>query len=728
MSLLDNNVINGLANLRRRTAAPEPLPTTPQELPALPTNANGDPAGTEYVYFDPQLDDLVSWPESSQLAATPVGGSKGGGAGGAGTTPTPASAANKTGKQTSYQASGLISPPVLETEVGSSRPVTIRELVPELISPFQRVIVYGSMMNDAGVDVSMRAAKTPVLGAEFFMEAFDGDPSNVEIAEFCWANLAEGMSAPFLNSMQNILEMYTDGYSTLEKVYEVRSWSAKGKGKNSKQYTMLKKLGARPSSTIKQIDYDDNGGPVQLVQNAIKADGQPVEVALPISKCIIFTFSQRGGDLTGRSLLRTAYPHWYYKTHFYKIDAIQKERHGIGVPRGKLLAGYNEADKAILRTLLRNLRTNEEAFIMQTPNVEIDFVELSGNPVDVLVSAEHHNMMILMNVMGQFLALGMGGGASGGGGRATGGVQSDLFMKALRYVANYIVDQINMYVIPELVVWNFPTTNFPKLKVRNIGETRDLQMMGSAIAGVLAQGGIIMDDPTENWIRRLFDMPERTTPRPANATNQPQAQAQPAQPTNGNQPAQPAQPAGGNGAPQKGNVKPTANNGGGYKGKPPGAAASSELSDDGEPSIVENMEDVVEIYGHSPSHSDNWTDDKEPDPVADIQRLFSEVINVTVPPPPEQHNTTTHQHDHQFDLHVDEGAISVPAPNIEVSVPAPIVNVHIPAPQGVQSETPTVKQLKPSAAVAKKQEDGSTRIEYEYSDTSADEETSTEQD
>ncbi len=189
----------------------------------------------------------------------------------------------------------------------------------------------------------------------------------------------------------------------------------------------------------------------------------------------------------------------------YKIDAIQKERHGLGVPHGKLLAGWTEKDREILRTMLRNIRVNEESFLITTPLVEVEFAELKGNLVNVLDSANHHNTMILMNVMAQFLAQGTDKSSSGG--RASGGTQSDMFMKALKYVANYIVDVYNMYVIPELVVYNYKTTSFPKLKVRNIGETRDLQMFASALANLFSQEAITADDPTENWLRSMFDMP-----------------------------------------------------------------------------------------------------------------------------------------------------------------------------------------------------------------------------
>lgn len=332
---------------------------------------------------------------------------------------------------------------------------------------------------------------------------------------------------------------------------------------------MLKKLGARPASTINEIDYDNNGGPTQVIQTAIQQGGNTTDVTMDISKVMIFTFGKVGGDLTGKSILRTAYAHWYYKTHFYKIDAVQKERHGIGVPRGKLGPAATAQDKAALRIMLRNLRTNEESFIIETPNVAVDFVELKGQTVNALESAGHHNLMIMANILAGFLAQGTGPGSStGGGGRANSAAGSDIFMKSLKYVANLIAHHINMYMIPELVVWNFPTTNFPKLKVRNIGETRDLQMLGAALANLFAQGALTADDPTENWIREVFDMPVKQEGAPGTrvptkeqillqgtaAGTQPGANGT----ANGPTPPVPVSTNGGGTPAQKGAIKPNA--------------------------------------------------------------------------------------------------------------------------------------------------------------------------
>jgi hypothetical protein len=418
--------------------------------------------------------------------------------------------ARKAAPSTSYQAKGLVptTPPKTDTELGSSQPIRIQEVVPELNSPFVRQQTYAKMMNDAAVDVSMRAAKTPILGAEFFVKPASDDPLDMEIAEFIVANLMEGMSAPFLNSLEDILHMYEDGYSVAEKVYERRNWAPKQSrsGANTKQFVMLKKLGIRPISTIQEIEYDDNGGPVRIIHNAIQADKTVEEKKLEISKVVIFTFNKQGGNVEGKSLLRTAYPHWYYKTHMYKIDAIQKERHSLGIPRGKILSGFKPTDRPILQRLLRNLRSNEESFFIELPTFEIDFVkpEGGGELPDALESATHHNGMIMMNVLGQFIVMGTAGGNSGG--RATAGTQADMFMKSLKYVANYICQCINMYIIPELVVWNYPTNRFPKLQVRNIGETRDLQMLASALGNLFSQKALTPDLETENQLRDVFDL------------------------------------------------------------------------------------------------------------------------------------------------------------------------------------------------------------------------------
>ena len=298
--------------------------------------------------------------------------------------------------------------------------------------------------------------------------------------------------------------MYEFGFSIIEKVYEPREWAPKRQMANRRQMVMLKKLSPRPTPTVKEIKYDDNGGPVGIVQSAVRKDGKPEDVEIPINKLIIFANNRKGGNLEGKSILRSAYRHWYFKDNLYNIDGIQKERHGMGFPVVELPPGYNDADKDAAYELVRNIRTNERGGAVLPPGFILRFADLPGQPVDVLKSIEHHNGMIMLNTMTQFLLLGLEGS---GGGRATSGSHQDMFTKSLRHVANLICDTINLYCIPQLVSFNFQSDKFPRLQVRNIGETKDLQQWASAVANLMARNAVTPDIDTEQWVRSVLDAP-----------------------------------------------------------------------------------------------------------------------------------------------------------------------------------------------------------------------------
>lgn len=409
---------------------------------------------------------------------------------------------------TSLQAAGSVPTPAgAMTEQGSERTSKLPDKIPALVSRSQAIRVYDEMTNnDATVDVSLRAAKIPVMGGQYFIEPFDNKQINLDIAEFVSYNILEGTNQPFLLVLENILRMFDYGASVLEPVWELGTWTPRRTGANARQYTMLRKLGYRPASTITEFQYDDAGGPVGIKQNALKADNSTVEVTIPIEKLMIFTLNKNGGNLEGKSLLRTAYKHWYYKDNLYKIDAIQKERHALGIPMVKLEAGYTNADIKAAWEMVTNLRTNERAGAVLPPGITLEFANPAHHVIDVMPSIEHHEGMILLNVLAQFLVMGI---QSGGGGRATAGSHLDMFQKSLRYVANFICDVFNFYLIPRIVGYNFPVVEFPRMQVRNIGETKELQMFASAMANLASQNLITLDLETEQWVREVVDAPRK---------------------------------------------------------------------------------------------------------------------------------------------------------------------------------------------------------------------------
>lgn len=412
----------------------------------------------------------------------------------------------KVERGTSYEAKGSAATPAEAfKESGSSLPPKIADIVPILASRQQELRKYDEMSrSDPTVDVALRVAKIPILGAKFFMQPFDDKPENLEISEFVSYNLLEGMSYPFSIILEDVLRMFDDGYSILEPVFERREWAPRRTGANRKKYTILRKLAHRPAMTISEIGYDDNGGPTHIVQNAIRKDGTIDEVKIPVSKLVIFSFNKRG-TIEGRSLLRTAYKPWFYKEKLYLIDAIQKERNALGIPVMTLPQGYTKEDAAEAWKVVTSLRTNEKMGGVEPPGFVLRFEKPPGELVSIMPSIDHHDSKILLNVLAQFLLLGLQ--SSGGGGRATSGSHVDMYQKSLKYIANLICDTFNLYLIPKIVGYNFNTDEFPKLRVRNIGEGKDTQMWASALANLFAQGIVTPDIETEQWAREQMDMP-----------------------------------------------------------------------------------------------------------------------------------------------------------------------------------------------------------------------------
>jgi hypothetical protein len=413
---------------------------------------------------------------------------------------------------TTLKSSGSVDTPKgADAEVGSALASPIREVVPDLNTKRQEFKTYYQMANFHSTSrSSLRAVKSAVNGAEFYVEPSSEEQEDLDIAEFVEYNLTAAQSSPWRVTLNRILKFCDYGFSTFEHVWEQRDWAPKRKNANHKSYTMLRKLAPRPAVSISEIKYDDAGGPVEVIQQALRADGKVNEVHIPIQKLLIFTHDEDGGDLFGKSMLRSAYPHWFYIQHLYKVDAIQKERHGIGVPYGKLPPGYTDKDRDAAFEMVTNLRTNEKAGVVFPEGYEFGFLKVEGNMVNTLDSVDHHNAMIMLNVLAEFLMAGL----TQGGARATSASQQDIFTKANRSMADMICDVFNLYLVPLVVGFNFDTDRFPLVKARNIGDTRDQQQLAAGLANLFAQEVITPDLETENWARRAFDMPRKIGDRP----------------------------------------------------------------------------------------------------------------------------------------------------------------------------------------------------------------------
>ena len=363
------------------------------------------------------------------------------------------------------------------------------------LAGIEGIKIYDQMRrSDGAVRQSLRIAKTPVLGGRWFVESYEpGNPEQDKIAKFIEDALFRWQSISWFQFLTEALLMLDFGYYAFEKVFTIREVRV---GDQPETKVIWKKFAPRHPLDVVEWVYDINGGVNGAYFYSFEGDE---EIWIPISKLLVFTYDMEAGNIEGISLLRSAYKHWYIKDNLYKIDAIQKERHGIGIPVIKLPPNYTAKDKSLANELGRNLRTNERAHVVLPPMWELEFAEIKGRTVDIAASIEHHDRQIIGNVLGNFM---------GAGTRNRSSVQVDLFLKAMRFIADIIADVINKYAIPELVDYNFSgAPGYPRLGVRRIGETTDWRTLSFAIRNFIGASVIRPDDPLEEWVRKEMDLP-----------------------------------------------------------------------------------------------------------------------------------------------------------------------------------------------------------------------------
>lgn len=350
--------------------------------------------------------------------------------------------------------------------------------------------IYNKMRTDGVIAGTTLLFKTPVYAANWFVQSASQDPVDLEVADFVWKALTEYMSISWTQIKLESMLMCEFGYYMFEKVWERR----KIDGINR---IVLKKLAPRHPMDVVSWDFDEYGGPQSVKIYRNKQDSLE-EVDIPISKLLVLTLNREANDITGRSMYRPMYKHWYYKEQLYKIDAIQKERHGIGIPVIKLPPNFDDNAKKAANELGRNLRTNERAHVVLPPQWELMFAKLEGQPVDAIKSIEMHDKAIRESVLAGFLS----------SDTATKEEDVGLFLKASRFIADSICDAFNLYLIPELVKYNYGSdTKIPKLKVRRIGEQADWRVMAFAIRNLVGAKVLTPDAALEARLREEMDLP-----------------------------------------------------------------------------------------------------------------------------------------------------------------------------------------------------------------------------
>lgn len=354
----------------------------------------------------------------------------------------------------------------------------------------------------AAIRSSLRRAKTPIESARWDVIPGADTPIAKKQADFVREVLFNSLDVTWAQTLADILTMLEYGWSILYKVY-IREVGTGGGPR-----IVLAKLAPRHPLDVEHVEYDQFGSPFKVWfypsgAYEVRTDGNAYPIGtnassgnIPVEMrhLVVFTLDGEAGDIQGTSILRSAYGHWMIQNALMRIDAIQKERHSLGIPVITLPPGAQDAQLALAEEIGRNLRANERAHVvLPDPNWQLEWAKLSGQPVDPRESLEWHTKQIEANVLW---------GESDN--------EYDTFMKSVRYIADRVADTINKWVVKELVDFNWATTKpgtYPRVTARWIGEFEDMRTRSFAIRNLVGADLITPDEILEAQLRKELDLP-----------------------------------------------------------------------------------------------------------------------------------------------------------------------------------------------------------------------------
>lgn len=385
-------------------------------------------------------------------------------------------------------------PPKSGREIGSTSNIVVGGFINTSeynmnLKGAKRVQTYDEMrFGDATVKSALLAVMLPILSARWRIDSVSEKRADQQVADFVTWNIFENMTRSWREILNEILLFTVYGNMPFELVWEFQN-----------DQICLHKMSSRWPDTIQK--WELSNGEDGVIQQTTQGTFE-----IPMDKMVIFVNQREGDNWEGVSILRSAYKHWYMKDKLYLIDAVATERQGLGIPMARREGLANDGDNDEVERILRNIRANEEAFVISPKGWIFEFMDMKAgttrNPTPMI---QHHNRQILVNVLAQFIDL----GSSNVGSFALSSDQSKLFIQSLESIANYITETMNKYVIKKLVDYNFDVEAYPKLMFDKIG-TVDINNWSTALQRLMQIKVITPDSTLEEYARDIMDLPDYT--------------------------------------------------------------------------------------------------------------------------------------------------------------------------------------------------------------------------
>ena len=368
--------------------------------------------------------------------------------------------------------------------------------------------VYQRMLSDGQVKAVTEVVNLPTRSAEWFVDPANdttegGEPAASSrsrmVAEFIQDALFNMPCTDWTQFIGEAIEAHQTGVSLFEK-----SWTRRD-GR-----IIWEEFGTRLPRTVQEWKTDPVGR-FAGIQQMVMGD-RTVDVTIPASKMLRFTFGQKGSNWEGYGWFRTAYKHHWFVELFEKVFAMAAERTGGGIPvltMGE--TGNTPENREAARKLLAAWRIGQEVGPVLPHGAVLEITDIKL-PAALLLAIEHHSAMMARAALAAFLNL----GKRGEGSFALSKSGQDLFLMSLEAGVELIRDGVQKQAINELVTWNFgsgapmPTLGY---RIARADVVEQLEAMERASRARI----LTPDDDLEAFIRKEMNLPTMSpdaNPRP----------------------------------------------------------------------------------------------------------------------------------------------------------------------------------------------------------------------
>jgi hypothetical protein len=260
-----------------------------------------------------------------------------------------------------------------------------------------------------------------------------------------------GMTVTFNRFMGQLLQGLFDGFAAFEKVFWIPE-----EGPLAGKVT-LKKLAHRPSETVTFV-IDKTGGFSGIRQRTFYY-GKPVDVFIPKNRCFYWAAQEEEEKFYGVSFFESAFYHYDKKARLYYASHLASFRAAVGTRIGTVPAGASSKAKSEFAASMANLSMAQ--WLMMPEGFKVEVLQEGGN-YDFLAQINHHNSAMSKSILANFFDKDQGAGQSEASLVNFGQPGDEMFNLMLRAIQNDIADQINHYIIPQLIDLNFGTARYPK--------------------------------------------------------------------------------------------------------------------------------------------------------------------------------------------------------------------------------------------------------------------------